>query len=94
MATIALKPTEVNDAAKKLDELADRLEMLMTEEDPKLRVIASGRDEVSTHSASTMNQVGDSFKKASDKGVNELREIAAALRKHSAGLSAVAQELL
>ncbi|MFV8142216.1 PE family protein [Mycolicibacterium senegalense] len=79
----AMQPTEVADATKQLDELADRIEKVMHTAAPNLTVTASGRDEVSQRVASTLNQVHGDFVRASDQGTNEVREVAATLRKHT-----------
>ncbi|MEU9809093.1 PE domain-containing protein [Mycobacterium sp. NPDC050853] len=73
---------DVAEASKQLDALADRLQKVMHDEDTKLNVIAGGSDEVSVRAASTMNEVKGSYAKANQAGLNELHEIAAAMRAH------------
>ncbi|MBA0047882.1 PE family protein [Mycobacteroides sp. LB1] len=79
---LSINTTGVADAARQLDELADRLEQTFHEEEAGLTVVAPGRDEVSVRAATTMNEVRDSYAKSSQQGLNELREISAALRVH------------
>lgn len=88
----AMQPLEVADATKQLDELADRFDKLMQTEAPNLTVTASGRDEVSQQVASTLNEVHAAFTRSSDQGVNEAREVAATLRKHTNGVVAIDQD--
>jgi phage-related protein len=79
----AMRPDEVTDAAAQLEALADRLDKLMQTEAPNLRVVASGRDEVSQRVAATLNDVHSNFATSSGQGANEVREIAATLRAHT-----------
>lgn len=86
MATVndmRIRPDEVGDVTKHLDELADRVQKLMTDESPHLTVVASGHDEVSQRVAHTSNEVHASFAKAAEQGQTEIHEIAATLRAHS-----------
>jgi tetrahydromethanopterin S-methyltransferase subunit G len=87
-----MQPAEVNDATKRLDELADRVQKLMQTEAPNLAVTASGRDEVSQRVAATLNDVHTAFTTSTDQGTNEIREIAATLRAHSDHIVAAEEE--
>lgn len=78
-----MQPAEVSEASKQLDDLASRIEKLMTTERPNLTTTAAGRDEVSTGVANTLNDVSTTFGKSTDQGVEEIREIAATLRAHT-----------
>lgn len=80
---------DVAEASKQLDALADRLQKVMQDEDAKLNVIAAGRDEVSVRAASTMNEVKGSYAKSNQAGLNELHEIAAAMRAHGGSAAAI-----
>lgn len=80
---IQIRPGEVAEVTKQLDELANRMQQVMTTEAPNLTVVASGRDEVSTRVAKTTNEVHDLFTKASEQAVNEVHEVAATLRAQS-----------
>jgi hypothetical protein len=92
--TFSMQPAEVTEATKQLDELADRVEKLMQTEAPHLTVTASGKDEVSQRVASTLNEVHTEFVTASDKGMTEIREIAATLRGHTTNVMAAEQEFV
>jgi tetrahydromethanopterin S-methyltransferase subunit G len=89
---LSIKPAEVAEATRQLDELANRVEMVMKSETPQLTVIPSGGDEVSQRIALTLNEVQGSFAEASDKGVVEIREVAATLRKHAHDVEAADQD--
>ncbi|OHU92278.1 PE family protein [Mycobacterium talmoniae] len=80
---ISIRPGEVGDVTKQIDELAQRVQHVMQTEAPNLTVVASGRDEVSQRVAKTTNEVHASFTKASDQTATELTEVAATLRGHS-----------
>ena len=82
-ADLRMQPAEVLDATRQLDELASRAEKLMKAEATNLTVDAAGRDEVSGRVASTLNDVHADFRKMTDQGANEIREIAATLRAHT-----------
>ena len=91
-ANFSMQPGEVGDATKQLDELANRVEKLMSTEAPNLTVTASGRDEVSQRVASTLNEVHAQFTKSSEQGANEIREVAATLRAHTDNVVAAEQD--
>ena len=78
-----MQPSEVADATRQLDALADRIEKVMQAEASNLTVTASGSDEVSQRVAGTLNQVHGTFGASSDAGITELREVAATLRQHT-----------
>ena len=80
---IRIQPGEVGDVIKQLDELANRVQQVMTTEAPNLTVVASGADEVSQRIAKTSNQVHESFGQAATLGSTEIQEVAATLRTHS-----------
>ena len=80
---LRIRPDEVTDVTKQLDDLAERVQHVMETEKANLTVIASGNDEVSQRVAQTSNEVHANFTKASDAGVTEMHEIAATLRSHS-----------
>jgi phage-related protein len=85
---LSIRPGEVSDSAGQLAELADRIGRAMEIEALSLTVRASARDEVSQRVASTLNEVHTSFKKAADQGHTQIREIATALRTHTANVVA------
>lgn len=89
---LRMKPAEVTDATRQLDELASRAEKLMRAEGPNLRVVAPGRDEVSVRVASTLNEVHAEFGKVSDDGTHEIRAIAATLRAHADNIVAAEED--
>jgi hypothetical protein len=89
---LSIQPIEVTEATRQLDELANRVELVLKSEAPQLTVTPSGSDEVSQRIALTLNQVHGSFVEASDKGVVEIREVAATLRKHAHDVEAADQE--
>ncbi|MCP9271544.1 PE family protein [Mycolicibacterium arenosum] len=89
---LSIEPAEVTEATRQLDELAHRVELVVKSEAPQLAVTPSGGDEVSQRIALTLNQVHGSFVEASDKGVTEIREVAAALRKHAHDVEASDQD--
>jgi hypothetical protein len=91
-AGFRMAPAEVTDATKQLDALAARVEKLMATESPNLVAIAPGRDEVSQHVAETLNAVQASFSDSADRGVTEMREVAATLRAHTDNIIAADQE--
>lgn len=84
---LSIRPGEVADVTKQLDELANRVQTVMQTESPNLTVVASGRDEVSQRVAQTTNEVHASFTKASDQAVTEMHEVAATLRAHSGSIA-------
>ncbi|MGH3723721.1 MAG: PE family protein [Mycobacterium sp.] len=86
---LSISISGVADAARQLDELADRLAQTLHEEEANLAVVAPGRDEVSVRTATTMNEVKDSYAKSSQQCLAELREISAALRAHGNNTEAV-----
>jgi hypothetical protein len=87
-----MQPGEVLDATRRLDELASRAERLMQDETTGLTVEAAGRDEVSQRVASTLNDVHADFRQETDRGVNEIRSIAATLRSHTDNVLAAEQD--
>ena len=91
-ADLRMQPGEVLDATRQLEELASRAERLMQEEAAGLTVAAAGRDEVSQRVASTLNDVHADFRKLTDQGANEIREIAATLRAHADNVVAAEQD--
>lgn len=80
---LSIRPDELTEATRQLDELANRMQRVMDAERPNLTAVASGRDEVSQRVAHTLNEVLGSFTKASDQGANAIHEASAALRSHS-----------
>lgn len=80
---ISLRPGEVNDVIKQIDDLASRVQHVMQAEATNLRVPPSGSDEVSVHVAQTANTVHDTFGQAAGAAVTEMQEVAATLRMHS-----------
>ncbi|QLL05994.1 PE domain-containing protein [Mycobacterium vicinigordonae] len=80
---LSIRPGELTEATRQLDELADRLQRVMETERPNLTTVSSGQDEVSQRVAHTLNEVLASFTRASDQGTNEMHEASAALRAHS-----------
>ncbi|BBZ67179.1 MAG: PE domain-containing protein [Mycolicibacterium insubricum] len=80
---IRIQPGEVGDVIKQLDDLANRVQHVLTTEAPNLTVVASGTDEVSQRIAQTSNAVHESYAKAATLGTGEIQEVAATLRAHS-----------
>jgi phage-related protein len=90
---LSIRPGEVGDATGQLAELADRVKRVMDAEALNLAAEAPGRDEVSQRVAATLNQVHESFAKASDRGQQELRELSGTLRTHAGSLVAADEGL-
>lgn len=67
-------------AAGSLDALVDRLTSELAEAGPALRVAPAGTDEVSDRAALTANDVAVDFLAGADRGVHEMRKLAAGLR--------------
>ena len=84
---LSIRPGELTEATRQLDELANRMQRVMETERANLTTISSGQDEVSQRVAHTLNEVLGSFTKASDQGANEIHEASAALRSHSGRMS-------
>jgi methyl-accepting chemotaxis protein len=80
---LTIRPDEVTEVTRQLDELANRMQRVMETETPNLTTIASGQDEVSQRVAHTLNEVLGSFTKASDQGANEMHEVSATVRSHA-----------
>ncbi|OBA78572.1 hypothetical protein A9W99_23135 [Mycobacterium sp. 1164966.3] len=80
---LSIRPDEVTEVTRQLDELANRMQRVVQTETSNLAAIASGRDEVSQRVAHTLNEVLGSFTKASDQGSNEMHEVSATLRSHA-----------
>lgn len=80
---LRMGPTEVADAAARLDALASRVEQVMQTETTRLSVEPGARDEVSQRVASTLNAVHDVFGASAQQGVTEMRETAATLRSQA-----------
>ncbi|MGV0744145.1 PE domain-containing protein [Mycolicibacterium sp. XJ870] len=87
-AGMSIQPAEVQEISRQLDELANRVQRVMTDEAPNLAVTPSARDEVSQRVAQTLNEVHTSFGTATDHGSTEIHEVAATLRGHSANIAA------
>ncbi|WP_166906846.1 PE domain-containing protein [Mycobacterium sp. DL440] len=85
---MSIQPAEVQEVSRQLDELANRVQRVMTEEAPNLTVIPSARDEVSQRVAQTLNEVHTSFGTTTDQGMAEVHEVAATLRGHSSNIAA------
>ncbi|OBK17431.1 PE family protein [Mycobacterium asiaticum] len=80
---LSIRPDEVTEVTRQLDELANRMQRVMEAETPNLTTIASGRDEVSQRVAHTLNEVLGSFTKAADQGATEMHEVSATMRSHA-----------
>ena len=93
-AGMSIQPDEVADVSRQLDELASRAQRVLAGEAPNLTVTASGRDEVSQRVADTLNNVHTSFGTAADKGLGEMREVAATLRGHSDNIVAADEDFV
>lgn len=89
---LRMQPAEVADATKQLDQLASRAEKLMQAEASNLTVTAPARDEVSQRVASTLNDVHADFRKLTDHGTTEIREMAATLRAHTDNIVSAEQD--
>lgn len=82
-AGMSIQADEVAEVSRQLDELAGRAQRILQDEATNLAVTPSARDEVSQRVAATLNDVYSSFGTAADKGLGEMREVAATLRGHS-----------
>ena len=82
-AGMSIQADEVAEVSRQLDELAGRAQRILQDEATNLAVTPSARDEVSQRVAATLNEVHSSFGTAADKGLGEMREVAATLRGHS-----------
>ena len=91
---MSIQPSEVLEVTRQLDDLAARVERVMTDEATNLTVTASARDEVSQRIASTLNEVHASFHTTSERGLTEIREVAATLRGHSSNIAAADQDFI
>ncbi|MFF0542570.1 PE domain-containing protein [Nocardia thailandica] len=67
-------------AAGSLDALVDRLTGEIEAVSPALRIAPAGVDEVSGRAALTANDVAADFLAGADRGVHEMRKLAAGLR--------------
>lgn len=85
---MSIQPAEVQEISRQLDELANRVQRVMTDEAPNLTVTPSARDEVSQRVAQTLNEVHTSFGTSTDQGMAEVHEVAATLRGHSSNIAA------
>ncbi|WP_454792655.1 PE domain-containing protein [Mycolicibacterium lutetiense] len=85
---MSIQPAEVQEISRQLDELANRVQRVMTDEAPNLTVTPSARDEVSQRIAQTLNEVHTSFGTSTDQGMGEVHEVAATLRGHSSNIAA------
>lgn len=79
-AGVQFDPTVAREVATRLDDLADRLEQGLRNNEPALTVEPAGLDAVSTRAAQTMNQVAANYAENAAAGVLELRKLAAVLR--------------
>jgi UDP-N-acetylmuramyl tripeptide synthase len=82
-AGMSIQADEVAEVSRQLDELAGRAQRILQNEAVNLAVTPSARDEVSQRVAGTLNEVHASFGTTADKGLGEMREMAATLRGHS-----------
>jgi hypothetical protein len=80
---LSIRPGEVSDTTGQLADLADRIQRVMDTEAPNLTVEASARDEVSQRVAATLNEVHASFTRASDQGLQQLRDVTTTARTHT-----------
>lgn len=85
---MSIQPAEVQEISRQLDELANRVQRVMTDEAPNLTVTPSARDEVSQRVAQTLNEVHTTFGTSTDQGMAEVHEVAATLRGHSSNIAA------
>jgi gas vesicle protein len=81
--SLSIQPAEVTEVTRQLDDLANRLQQVMDAEKHNLTAVSSSRDEVSQRVARTLNEVHESFAKASTQGTDEIHDMAATLRSHS-----------
>jgi len=79
----SIRPGEVSDANGQLVQLADRMRRVLDAEALNLTVEPSARDEVSQRVASTLNDVHTSFNKASDRGLQQIQDVAGNVRTHT-----------
>ena len=91
---MSIQPDEVVDVSRQLDELAARAQRVLVDEGVNLTVTPSARDEVSQRVASTLNEVHTSFGTAADKGLGEMREVAATLRSQSDNIAAADEDFV
>ncbi|MGV0815352.1 PE domain-containing protein [Mycolicibacterium boenickei] len=87
-AGMSIQPAEVHEISRQLDELANRVQRVITDEAPNLTVTPSARDEVSQRVAQTLNEVHTAFGTSTDQGLTEMHEVAATLRGHSSNVAA------
>jgi PE family len=93
-AGMSIEPAEVTEVSRQLDQVADRVQHVLQQEEANLAVTASGRDEVSQRIASTLNEVHTAFKGSADQGLGEMHEIAATLRGHSDNVTAADEDFI
>lgn len=93
-AGMSIQPDEVAEVSRQLDELASRGQRVLQDESVNLTVTPSSRDEVSQRVAGTLNEVRSAFGTSADKGLGEMKEVAATLRGHSENIVAADQDFV
>ncbi|WP_067861509.1 PE domain-containing protein [Nocardia shimofusensis] len=88
-AGVQFDPVAAQEAANRLDGLADRLERGLRDNEPALAVEPAGLDAVSQRAAQTMNEVAANYADNAAAGVLELRRLAAVLRGQVQGFGRV-----
>ena len=86
---LRMQPSEVAEATHRLDDLADRIDRLMSAEHSHLVVAPAARDEVSRRVAATLTDVHTSFTASTRDGVADLRNTASRLRAQADDVSAL-----
>jgi hypothetical protein len=82
MSTVAFDQVLANQAAERLDALADLLDGNLRQSAAALAPVPAGTDTVSRHAAATAGSVSESYQQAYRNGVQELRKVAANVRLH------------
>lgn len=80
---VLFDPVAARNAAARLDGLAARLEIDLSEGEPALTVPPAGADEVSLRASQTMNGVAESYAHSAEAGIAELKKLAATLRSQA-----------
>lgn len=82
MTHINMNPEGVLEVANKLDDLANRLELVSTENVPKASPVPAGAEAVSIVTSGTMVGNASNYQLAAREGILQLRAAAATLREN------------
>lgn len=83
MCSVQFDHDMAQQAAERLDSLADLLERNLRDNGHALTLVPAGIDAVSQHAVQTFNHVAVSYQHSYGQGVHELRKLAANLRSHA-----------